>query len=109
MQQILTKIAQNAMEYLVTEEIARQLDLYSETSKKNLNLYDSEIAIYALNRLPVLYAASTEELIERIKKAKQEYLEVVRDAVRKGFITLEEKLLLNEATSEDRTTKVDNV
>ncbi len=109
MQQILTKIAQNAMEYLVTEEIARQLDLYSETSKKNLNLYDGEIAIYALNRLPVLYAASTEELIAQIKKAKQEYVEVVREAVRKGFITLEEKLLLNQATSGDRTAKVGNI
>ncbi|MGF1488933.1 MAG: late competence development ComFB family protein [Prochloraceae cyanobacterium] len=89
MQELLTNIAENAMESLVAEEIARQLKLYPETRRQAFNLQKTEIAIYALNRLPVLYASSQKELTLQIELAKQNYLEKVRQLVSEGFLALE--------------------
>ena len=89
MRELLTKITQNAMEYLVAEELERQIRLYPENQRQALNLNKIAIAIYALNRLPVLYASSREELIFQIEKAKQKYLEKVRQVVSQGFLALE--------------------
>ena len=95
MQELLTKITQNAMEYLVAEELERQIKLYPENQRQALNLDKIEIAIYALNRLPVLYASSREELTFQIEKAKQKYLEKVRQVVSQGFLALEREGLIN--------------
>ena len=88
MQELTYKIAQNAMEYLVTEEIERQIKLYPKNRREDLDLHKDEIAIYALNRLPVLYSSSEQELIFQIEKAKQTYLQQVRQLVNRGFIAL---------------------
>ena len=95
MRELLTKITQNAMEYLVAEELERQIRLYPENQRQALNLNKITIAIYALNRLPVLYASSREELIFQIEKAKQKYLEKVRQVVSQGFLALEGEELIN--------------
>lgn len=95
MRELLTKITQNAMEYLVAEELERQIRLYPENQRQALNLNKIAIAIYALNRLPVLYASSREELIFQIEKAKQKYLEKVRQVVSQGFLALEGEGLIN--------------
>ena len=76
----------NAMELLVAQEIQKQLESYSAESKALIN--NIEVATYALNRLPSLYASSEEglswqrhqgqkELQERITKTVCEAIEVI--------------------------------
>lgn len=73
---------QNAMEILVNEEIDRQLQHLSENLLKYINRI--EVATYALNRLPPLYASCQEGLArqkQQAKKYRNKVYETVRQAI----------------------------
>jgi hypothetical protein len=78
---------QNVMEVLVQEEIERQLKNYPVTLTQYLNKL--EVATYALNRLPALYASSEKgKNIQKLIGQKQ-YREEIRKAVRQGFAAIQ--------------------
>ncbi len=61
----------NVMEILVLKEVDRQLEKLSP--KLTQYIKRIEVATYALNRLPSLYASSQEGLRYQLKRAKKEY------------------------------------
>ncbi len=77
----------NVMEILVLKEVDRQLEKLSQ----NLTQYIKrvEVATYALNRLPSLYASSQEGLKYQYKQAKKEYKSQIRIAVRQGIAAVQ--------------------
>ncbi|MGB5596982.1 MAG: late competence development ComFB family protein, partial [Crocosphaera sp.] len=68
----IAKIHVNVMEILVKEEIEKQLKFYPKNIRNYINKV--EVATYALNRLPPLYASSTigKEKQKRIAKEKHQ-------------------------------------
>jgi len=73
----------NVMELLVEVEIARQLRKAPPKLFKYLNR--TEIATYALNRLPTLYASSKEGIEKQQQRGRSEYRDQIRLAVRQGI------------------------
>lgn len=84
--EVLERIAQNVMEYLVTEEIERQIKLDPANAALEINKLD--LAIYALNRLPVLYASSKQEIDWQMQLAEKKYRQLVSLTVSKAFTVL---------------------
>lgn len=74
----------NVMEILVNEEVERQSKNYSN----KINLIN--VATYALNRLPPLYASSKEGLIQQYNKGKQQHNKQIQFAVREGFMIVDQ-------------------
>jgi len=74
----------NIMESLVLEEVDEQL---SRQISSQLAEYINrmEVATYALNRLPALYASSQEGLYYQVKRAKMQCREKIGEAVRRGI------------------------
>lgn len=74
----------NIMEVLVLEEVDDQL---SHRIGTQLVRYINrvEVATYALNRLPALYASSQEGVYYQVKRAKMQYGEQIGEAVSKGI------------------------
>jgi phosphoenolpyruvate carboxylase len=80
-------IHQNIMELLVEEEIEKQIKHYPENIKSYLNKVD--IATYALNRLPPLYASSEKGKNQQIQIGHQKYHQEITTIVRRALAAVE--------------------
>jgi hypothetical protein len=85
------QISKNVMEFLVTEEIERQIIRYPT----NINCYINrvEVATYALNRLPPLYASSQEGFNRQKLTGRKEYSAEITKAVRQALAAVQKDLL----------------
>jgi molecular chaperone DnaK (HSP70) len=81
----------NAMEILVDEEITRQIKKYPA----NLTMYINkvEVATYALNRVPPLYASCQEGLKKQKERGEREFRQQISTAVRQAFAAVQRDLL----------------
>lgn len=77
----------NVMETLVYEEIDKQLRFYPKNLRNYLNL--TEVATYALNRLPPLYASSVKGVEEQRRVAARQYRTELTSAVRRAIAAVE--------------------
>jgi hypothetical protein len=77
---------QNVMEILVNEEIDRQLQHLSQNLLKYINRI--EVATYALNRLPPLYASCQEGLARQEQQAKK-YRSKIHETVRQAIAAVQ--------------------
>ncbi|WP_019505757.1 late competence development ComFB family protein [Pleurocapsa sp. PCC 7319] len=84
-------INRNVMEVLVAEEIDRQIGRLPSNIKKFIN--PIEVATYALNRLPALYASSQQGFNKQKLKGRSEYSVHITQQVRKGFAAIQKDLL----------------
>jgi len=84
-------INRNVMEVLVSEEIERQITRLPSNIKKFIN--PIEVATYALNRLPALYASSQQGFNKQKLKGRSEYSVKITQEVRKGFAAIQQDLL----------------
>ncbi|AUC61414.1 hypothetical protein AA637_09710 [Cyanobacterium sp. HL-69] len=84
------KTYKNVMEILVDEEIEYQL-VHNKTINPNLRDYINpiEVATFALNRLPSLYASSTEGIQKQKRRAIIKYKKEIHQAVTQGFAAVE--------------------
>ena len=73
----------NAMELLVAEEVNKQLETYPASLREYIN--PVEVATFALNRLPSLYASCEEGLRRQQNRGKIRYRTQVSEAVRQGL------------------------
>ena len=81
----------NIMEELVTEEVARQIKRCPDNIAQYIN--QVEVATYALNRLPPLYASCHKGLNKQKLKGKGDYSVEITKAVRKGFAAVQKDVL----------------
>lgn len=77
----------NVMEDLVYDEIARQIKHYPKNLAGYINKV--EVATYALNRLPALYASSQNGQSQQIQVARKKYKDHVVSAVRRAIAAVE--------------------
>ncbi|WP_036481480.1 late competence development ComFB family protein [Myxosarcina sp. GI1] len=84
-------VNRNVMEILVKEEIDRQIRRYPSNVVKKINLL--EVATYALNRLPALYASSQQGFNKQKLKGRAEHSVEITQAVRRGFAAVQQDLL----------------
>ena len=87
------QINRNIMEVLVEEEIKRQFDRYPNNLKQHFNLV--EVATYALNRLPPLYASCHEGFNKQKLKGRTEHSVKITKVVRQAFAAVQQDLLRN--------------
>jgi DNA repair ATPase RecN len=80
---VISQTHKNAMELLVAEEIEKQLKSLSSEEVYFIN--QVEVATYALNRLPSLYASSEEGISWQKRKGQQEYQKQITDTVREAL------------------------
>lgn len=78
---------QNIMELLVREELEKQLKQCPETLAQYIN--PVEVATYALNRLPALYASCEKGKNMQKLLAKKQYREEIKKAVRQGLAAIQ--------------------
>ena len=78
---------QNVMELLVAKEINRQMNLLP--SKVSQYIERVEVATFALNRLPPLYASSQQGKDQQEKRAQNEYKDQIKVAVRQGIAAVQ--------------------
>jgi hypothetical protein len=69
----------NVMELLVDDEIDRQTVSYSRDEAHKINRI--EVAAYALNRLPPLYASSQEGVEMQYSRGQQEFSDRIQQSV----------------------------
>ena len=81
------KFHKNVMETLVYDEIDRQLKYYPKSLSRYFNKV--EVATYALNRLPALYASSQVGQSQQIRTARTKYKEQLVSAVRRAIAAIE--------------------
>ena len=84
-------IHRNVMEVLVAEEIDRQLLRFPENIRKFIK--PIEVATYALNRLPALYASSQQGFNKQKVKGRSEHSVKITQEVRKGFAAIQQDIL----------------
>lgn len=84
-------IHRNVMELLVADEIERQIVRLPSNIKKFIN--PIEVATYALNRLPALYASSQQGFNKQKLKGRSEYSVKITQEVRKGLAAVQQDLL----------------
>lgn len=84
-------INRNVMEVLVADEIERQIVRLPNNIRKFIN--SIEVATYALNRLPALYASSQQGFNKQKLKGRSEYSVKITQEVRKGFAAVQQDLL----------------
>lgn len=84
-------IHRNVMEVLVAEEIERQIVRLPNNMRKFIN--PIEVATYALNRLPALYASSQQGFNKQKLKGRSDYSVKITQEVRKGFAAIQQDLL----------------
>ena len=84
-------VHRNVMEVLVSEEINRQIVRLPSNIKKFIN--PIEVATYALNRLPALYASSQQGFNKQKIKGRSEYSVNITQEVRKGFAAIQQDIL----------------
>ncbi|MDJ0736325.1 MAG: late competence development ComFB family protein [Nostocaceae cyanobacterium] len=78
---------QNVMESLVFEEVKQQLESLHPNVSKHIN--PSEVAAYALNRLPALYATGKRGWQRQYHRGKTELQQQIVKAVRHGIVAVE--------------------
>ena len=78
----------NVMEVIVDEEIDRQTQDYPAEMAKALNRI--ELATYALNRLPPMYASSREGVEFQYERGKSEMLSRVESVVSQALSVVED-------------------
>ncbi|MGK7874087.1 MAG: late competence development ComFB family protein [Xenococcaceae cyanobacterium] len=81
----------NAMELLVTEEIEKQIGHYPPALTKEIN--QIEVATYALNCLPPLYASSKEGLYRQKQRGQKEFKNQIKAAVHQALEVIQRKPL----------------
>ena len=81
----------NVMELLVAEEIERQIVRLPSNIKKFIN--PIEVATYALNRLPALYASSQQGFNKQKLKGRSQHSVKITQEVRKGFAAIQQDIL----------------
>ncbi len=86
-------IHRNVMELLVSDEIDRQIVRLPNNIRKFINTI--EVATYALNRLPALYASSQQGFNKQKLKGRSQYSVKITQEVRKGFAAVQQDLLRN--------------
>lgn len=84
-------INRNVMEILVKEEINKQSSRLPSNIIEHINLL--EVATYALNRLPALYASSQQGFNRQKLKGHAKYATEITQAVRRGFAAVQQDLL----------------
>lgn len=84
-------VNRNVMEILVSDEIDRQISRYPENIRKFINRL--EVATYALNRLPPLYASSQQGFNKQKLKGRSQHSVQITQEVRKGFAAIQQDLL----------------
>ncbi|MEN9869979.1 MAG: hypothetical protein RLZZ171_962 [Cyanobacteriota bacterium] len=84
-------IHRNVMEMLVADEIERQIVRLPSNIKKFIN--PIEVATYALNRLPALYASSQQGFNKQKLKGRSEHSVKITQEVRKGLAAVQQDLL----------------
>ncbi|MEL6438629.1 MAG: late competence development ComFB family protein [Cyanobacteria bacterium J06621_8] len=84
-------INRNVMEVLVADEIERQIVRLPNNIRKFINTI--EVATYALNRLPALYASSQQGFNKQKLKGRSQYSVKITQEVRKGFAAVQQDLL----------------
>ena len=87
----LKHVSINIMEKLVNEEVARQLKRCPDNVSQYIN--PVEVATYALNRLPPLYASCHKGLNQQKLKGKSQYSIQITKAVRQGFAAVQKDVL----------------
>ena len=86
--------SRNAMEILVVEEVEQQMQALPSRIAEYVN--PVEVAAYALNRLPGLYATSQRGWQRQLNKGRTELCERIRTAVRQAIIAVQRDLLRTE-------------
>ena len=88
-------ISINIMEELVAEEVTRQMERYPD----NVTQYISkvEVATFALNRLPPLYASCHKGLNKQKLKGKSDLSVQITKAVRQGFAAVQKDYWVRQA------------
>lgn len=81
----------NIMEELVNEEIERQITRLPENIKQNIRTV--EVATFALNRLPALYASCHKGLNKQKLKGKSKFSVQITRVVRQAFGIIQEDIL----------------
>ncbi|MBD2176206.1 late competence development ComFB family protein [Pseudanabaena sp. FACHB-1998] len=74
----------NALEEIVVVEVQEQLSSLSQSARQSINL--SEVAAFALNRLPVLYASTSRGWLQQRKRAHNELRNQVVSAVQQAML-----------------------
>ncbi|MGD1905385.1 MAG: late competence development ComFB family protein [Leptolyngbyaceae cyanobacterium] len=77
----------NVMESLVADEVSRQLKALPPRVLRFIKR--AEVATYALNRLPALYASSTQGLTYQQKRAQREFKVKISEAVRQALAAVQ--------------------
>lgn len=77
----------NVMEQLVAEEIGRQMGQLPPKLRPYIK--SGQVAAYALNQLPVLYASSERGWLAQTEKARQVYADTIVKAVRQGLAVVQ--------------------
>ena len=84
-------INRNVMEVLVAEEIERQMKRLPANLKKFIRTL--EVATYALNRLPPLYASSQQGFNKQKLKGRSQHSNKITQEVRKGLLVIQQDIL----------------
>jgi hypothetical protein len=84
-------ISINIMEELVAEEVTRQFRRYPESVTQYINKV--EVATFALNRLPPLYASCHKGLNQQKLKGKTDFSAQITKSVRQGFAAVQKDVL----------------
>ena len=91
----------NVMEILVTEEIKKQIQQYPSQIKEYIN--EVEVASYALNRLPPLYASSEEGFYRQKQRGQREFRHQISNVVRQALKVVQaEPLRFSTPLSENK-------
>jgi hypothetical protein len=85
------QVSKNVMETLVNEEIERQVIRYPSNISRYINRV--EVATYALNRLPPLYASSQEGFNRQKLKGRKEFSGEITKVVRQALAAVQKDLL----------------
>ena len=81
----------NVMEDLVAEEVRGQLASLSPRLTQYIKRF--EVETYALNRLPTLYACTQEGWMHQQTRARQEFQDKIKTAVRQAIAAVQRDLL----------------
>ncbi len=93
-QSTFTKKYRNVMESLVLEEVEAQIQSIPQKTAKHIK--PSEVAAYALNRLPGLYATGKRGWQKQWHKGKTELHPKITASVRQGIIAVQRDLLRSD-------------
>jgi Late competence development protein ComFB len=81
------KTYQNVMELLVAKEVNRQINKIAVNLRNYID--PVEVATYALNRLPPLYASSEKGRHKQKLQGEQKFKEQIATAVRQGIVAVQ--------------------